>query len=282
MPAPFSTAALPACAVMGIVNVTPDSFSDGGRFLDPAAAVAHGLELAAHGAAIVDIGGESTRPGAEPVDAAEEARRVLPVVAELAARGVVVSIDTTKAAVARQAIDAGARVVNDVSAGTADPEMLAAVAAADVGFVAMHMRGTPRTMQQHTNYHDVVGEVTDHLVARVAAARDAGVRADAVLADPGIGFAKTGEQNVELLARIGELVDALAVPVVVGASRKSFIAPLTDGLDVSARDDPTLATTVWAFTRGVRVVRVHDVATTVRAAHFLHVIRRATPEGMVA
>lgn len=280
--APFSTTALPACAVMGIVNVTPDSFSDGGRYLDSDAAVAHGEVLAAQGATIVDVGGESTRPGAEPVDETEELRRVLPVVERLSARGVLVSVDTTKAAVARAALAAGASLVNDVSAGTDDPGMLDAVAAADAGFVAMHRRGTPRTMQQHTEYTDVAVEVTDHLTARLAAARAAGVRDDALLADPGIGFAKDAAQNVELLARVDELVATLGVPIAVGASRKSFLAPLLDGLAPESRDDPTLATSVWAFLRGVRVVRVHDVAASVRAARFLDVIGRATPEGMVA
>lgn len=282
MPGPFSTAALPTYAVMGIVNVTPDSFSDGGRFLAADAAVAHGTRLAAQGATLVDVGGESTRPGADPVAAAEELRRVLPVVEGLAGAGIAVSVDTTKAAVARAALAAGAVLVNDVTAGTGDPEMLAAVADADAGFVAMHMRGTPRTMQQHTDYVDVVREVGDHLRARIDAARDAGIRADALLADPGIGFAKDVQQNLELLARVDALGDAVGVPMMVGASRKSFLGRLVGGLEPSDRDDPTLATTVWSFTHGARVVRVHDVDGAARAARLLSVLDRVTAEGLAA
>ncbi len=211
-------------AVMGIVNVTPDSFSDGGRFLDPDAAVAHGLALVAAGADLLDVGGESTRPGADPVGEAEELRRVLPVVRRLAVEaGVPVSIDTSKAAVAAAALDAGATVVNDVAAG-ADAEMFAVVAAAGAGLVVMHMQGEPRTMQQAPHYDDVVAEVGDFLVDRLGSARAAGIADGALCADPGLGFGKTAAHNLELLARLGELVARVDVPVLLGPSRKAFIA----------------------------------------------------------
>jgi dihydropteroate synthase len=258
-------------AVMGVVNVTPDSFSDGGRFLDPAAAVAHGLELVAAGADVLDVGGESTRPGAEPVGEDEELRRVLPVVGRLAAEaGVPVSIDTSKAGVAAAALDAGATVVNDVAAG-ADPAMFAAVAAAGAGLVVMHMRGEPRTMQQDPHYDDVVVEVGDFLVDRLAAARDAGIPTASLCADPGLGFGKTGAHNLELLARLGELVARVDVPVLVGPSRKSFIARVL-GDDLVARDDGTLATAVWAVDHGARIVRVHDAGAAADALRLLAVM----------
>jgi dihydropteroate synthase len=258
-------------AVMGVVNVTPDSFSDGGRFLDPAAAVAHGLELVAAGADVLDVGGESTRPGAEPVGEDEELHRVLPVVGRLAAEaGVPVSIDTSKAGVAAAALDAGATVVNDVAAG-ADPAMFAAVASAGAGLVVMHMRGEPRTMQQDPHYDDVVVEVGDFLVDRLAAARDAGIPTASLCADPGLGFGKTGAHNLELLARLGELVARVDVPVLVGPSRKSFIARVL-GDDLVARDDGTLATAVWAVDHGARIVRVHDAGAAADALRLLAVM----------
>ncbi|HLM17090.1 MAG TPA: dihydropteroate synthase [Acidimicrobiia bacterium] len=258
-------------AVMGIVNVTPDSFSDGGRFLDPDAAVSHGLELAAAGADLLDVGGESTRPGAEPVGEDEELRRVLPVVRRLAVEGgVPVSIDTSKAAVAAAALDAGATIVNDVAAG-ADPDMFAAVATAGAGLVVMHMRGEPRTMQQDAHYDDVVVEVGDFLVDRLAAARDAGIHRASLCADPGLGFGKTAVHNLELLARLGELVARVDVPVLVGPSRKSFIARVL-GDDLVARDDGTLATAVWAVDQGARVVRVHDAGAAADALRLLAVM----------
>jgi dihydropteroate synthase len=258
-------------AVMGIVNVTPDSFSDGGRFLDPDAAVSHGLELAEAGADLLDVGGESTRPGAEPVGEDEELRRVLPVVRRLAVEaGVPVSIDTSKAAVAAAALDAGATIVNDVAAG-ADPDMFAAVATAGAGLVVMHMRGEPRTMQQDAHYDDVVVEVGDFLVDRLAAARDAGIHPASLCADPGLGFGKTAVHNLELLARLGELVARVDVPVLVGPSRKSFIARVL-GDDLVARDDGTLATAVWAVDQGARVVRVHDAGAATDALRLLAVM----------
>ena len=258
-------------AVMGIVNVTPDSFSDGGRFLDPDVAVRHGLELVAAGADLLDVGGESTRPGAAPVGEDEELRRVLPVVRRLAAEaGVPVSIDTSKAGVAAAALDAGATIVNDVAAG-ADPDMFAVVATAGSGLVVMHMRGEPRTMQQDPHYDDVVVEVGDFLVDRLAAARDAGIHAASLCADPGLGFGKTGAHNLELLARLGELVARVDVPVLVGPSRKSFIARVL-GDDLVARDDGTLATAVWAVDQGARVVRVHDAGAAAEALRLLAVM----------
>jgi dihydropteroate synthase len=259
-------------AVMGIVNVTPDSFSDGGRFLDPGAAVAHGLELVAAGADLLDVGGESTRPGADPVAQTEELRRVVPVIARLAAEaGVPVSVDTSKSAVAVAALEVGAVVVNDVAAATGDPDMLPAVASAGAGLVLMHMQGNPRTMQDAPMYADVVIDVGDFLVERVARARDAGIGAGSLAVDPGFGFGKTAAHNLALLARLDELVARVDVPVLVGTSRKSFIgAVLGDG--THARDDGTLATVVWAVERGARVVRVHDAGATADALQLLDVM----------
>jgi dihydropteroate synthase len=260
-------------AVMGIVNVTPDSFSDGGRFVEPSAAVAHGIALAHQGADILDVGGESTRPGAAPVPAAEELRRVLPVVEGLATgTALPVSIDTTKAPVARAALEAGASIVNDVSAGRLDPDILGATADAGAGYVAMHMQGEPRTMQVDPHYEDVVAEVGDFLVERLDVARAAGIAEGALAADPGIGFGKTVEHNLLLLAGLGALVARVQVPVVVGTSRKAFIGKLLaratgspQELPVDQRDEGTLATVVWAVERGASIVRVHDVTGAARA-----------------
>jgi dihydropteroate synthase len=259
---------------MGVVNVTPDSFSDGGRYLDATAAVTHGLELVAAGADLLDVGGESTRPGAEPVAAAEERRRVLPVVEELAARaGVPVSIDSTKAVVVADALAAGATVVNDVSAGRADPGILDVTADAGAGYVVMHMLGDPRTMQRDPRYDDVVGEVADFLAERVAVARDAGVAPGSLAADPGIGFGKTVAHNLALLAALPELATRAGVPIVVGTSRKSFLARLLGGDNaLDARDDATLATVVWAVDHGARVVRVHNARAAARAIRLLDVM----------
>jgi dihydropteroate synthase len=268
---------------MGVVNVTPDSFSDGGRFLDPQLAIAHGRDLVAAGADLLDVGGESTRPGADPVGADEELARVIPVVEALAAdSGVPVSIDTSKAAVADAALRAGATIVNDVTAGRGDPELLGVVARAGAGLVLMHMQGEPRTMQHAPHYDDVTREVSAFLVARLDAARAAGVRSDALLADPGIGFGKTAQHNLELLARLGDVEAAVGVPLVVGASRKTFLGKITGDSVASDRDDATLATTVWSFTQGARVVRVHDVAPSARIARLLDVIARAAAPGVAA
>ncbi len=263
--------------VMGVVNVTPDSFSDGDRFVAPEAAIAHGRDLAAAGAAVLDIGGESTRPGADPVDAPTELARVLPVIEALVAETTVpVSVDTTKAAVAEPALAAGATIVNDVSAGRADPELLGVVARAGAGYVAMHMQGEPRTMQRAPRYDDVVREVTAFLRERLDAARAAGIADDALMADPGIGFGKTIDHNLELLASLPELIAGVGVPVLVGTSRKSFLGRIVDEDDPAARDDATLATVVWSLERGASMVRVHDVRGAVQAAAVLGAMARAS------
>jgi dihydropteroate synthase len=245
--------------VMGVVNVTPDSFSDGGRFLAPDAAVAHGVRLAGEGAAILDVGGESTRPGAEPVPADDELRRVVPVIEGLAAADTSarLSIDTSKATVARAALDAGASYVNDVTALRGDPAMAELVAASGAECCLMHMLGEPRTMQDDPRYDDVVSDVKAFLEERLAHAVEAGVAEERVTLDPGIGFGKTLGQNLELLRRLDEIV-ALGRPVMVGTSRKSFLGRLT-GRDVEARLPGTIATNVLALTRGASVFRVHDV-----------------------
>jgi dihydropteroate synthase len=246
--------------LMGVVNVTPDSFSDGGRFLEPSAAVAHGARLAEEGAAILDIGGESTRPGAEPVGAEEELRRVVPVVEGLAAAGTgsQLSIDTSKAAVARAALDAGASYVNDVTAFRADPAIAGLVAERDAECCLMHMLGQPRTMQEDPRYEDVVSDVKAFLERRLAFAVGEGVPEERVTLDPGIGFGKTLDQNLELLRRLEEIV-AIGRPVMIGTSRKSFLGKLT-GRDVDDRLAGTIATNVLAYARGASVFRVHDVA----------------------
>ena len=270
-------------AVMGIVNVTPDSFSDGGQFLDPDAAVAHGNELAEHGADVLDVGGESTRPGAAPVPADEELRRVVPVVERLAvATTVPLSVDTTKAAVARAALDAGATVVNDVSAGRSAPEILDVTAAAGAGYVVMHMQGEPRTMQADPRYDDVVAQVGDFLADRIEVAREAGVAEGALAADPGIGFGKTVEHNLRLLAGLPALAERVGVPVLVGTSRKTFVGKVlaragaaSGDLAVDQREEGTLATIVWAVERGASIVRVHDVLPAVHAVRLLDALHSA-------
>jgi len=257
---PEAPAAQHDFTIMGVVNVTPDSFSDGGLFFDADIAIAHGLELGAEGAAILDIGGESTRPGAEPVDAAAELDRVLPVIEGLRARSVSaqISIDTSKAAVAAHALDAGAAIVNDVTALRGDPEMAGLVAARGVPCCLMHMLGEPRTMQDDPRYDDVVSDVKAFLEERMAFAVAAGIGEDRLLLDPGIGFGKTVEHNLELLARLDELVE-LGPPVVIGTSRKSFLGRVT-GRPLDDRLAATIATNVLAYERGARVFRVHDVA----------------------
>jgi dihydropteroate synthase len=244
--------------IMGVLNVTPDSFSDGGAFLDAVAAIDQGRALAADGADLVDVGGESTRPGAPPVSEAEELRRIVPVVEALAADGAAVSIDTSKAAVARAALDAGAVYVNDVMAFRGDPDMAGLVAERGVRCCLMHMRGEPRTMQEDPRYDDVVDDVKAFLSERLAAAVAAGIPEERVDLDPGIGFGKTLEHNLELLRRLEEIV-ALGRPVVIGTSRKSFLGRLT-GREVADRLPGTIATNVLALERGARIFRVHDVA----------------------
>jgi dihydropteroate synthase len=247
---------------MGILNVTPDSFSDGGRFLDVARAVEHGRALQRQGAAIIDIGGESTRPGAEPVSPAEELRRVIPVILGLRAAGVTatLSIDTSKAAVAAAALDAGAEIVNDVTALRGDPEMAALIAERGARCVLMHMLGEPRTMQRDPRYGDVVADVAAFLGARLQVAAEAGIDPERIWLDPGIGFGKTLEHNLALLRRLGEFL-ALGRPLLVGTSRKTFLGTIT-GRDFTGRAAATVAANVLAYERGARVFRVHDVAST--------------------
>ena len=251
---------MPAFEIMGVVNVTPDSFSDGGTFDDDAAAVRHARRLVEEGAAIVDIGGESTRPGAAPVPAEEELRRVVPVVEGLAALGTParISVDTMKLRVAVAAVEAGATYVNDVTAFRHEPELASFVADRGLDCCLMHMLGEPRTMQQDPRYDDVVSDVKAFLEERLAAAVAAGIPEERVQLDPGIGFGKTLEHNLELLRRLGEIA-AIGRPVVLGTSRKSFIGRLT-GRDVAGRVHGTVATCVIGYERGARVFRVHDVA----------------------
>lgn len=244
---------------MGIVNVTPDSFSDGGLFLDADTAVAHGVRLEAEGADVLDVGGESTRPGAAPVAPAEQIRRVVPAIEGLVAAGTraQLSIDTTSAVVAEAAVAAGASYVNDVSAFRADPDLAGLVADRGLDCCLSHMRGDPRTMQSEAVYDDVVADVKAFLEERLAAATAAGVAEERVMLDPGIGFAKTLEHNLELLRRLDELV-ALGRPLVIGTSRKSFLGRLT-GKAADDRLPGTIATNVLALERGASVFRVHDV-----------------------
>jgi len=257
-------AGLPArsrCLVMGILNVTPDSFSDGGRFADTERALGHGLALAADGADLVDVGGESTRPGAARVPVEEELRRVLPVVRGLSAAGVTVSVDTTRAVVAQAAVAAGASVVNDVSGGLADPAMAHVVADSGVPYVAMHWRAPSAVMHRFTGYHDVVTEVREALGRRVDALVGAGVAVDRIVIDPGLGFAKRAEHDWLLLSRLNELVGT-GMPVLVGASRKSFLRRLRhpgDGPTRESLDTATAAVSLLAARSGAFCVRVHDV-----------------------
>ncbi len=252
---------------MGIVNVTPDSFSDGGAFLDPLAAVAHGLALASQGASILDIGGESTRPGAEPVAEAEELARVVPVIESLAeslgivgrSESVRLSIDTSKYAVAAAAVAAGVSLINDVTAFRAEPEMASLAAESGAEVCLVHMLGEPRTMQANPVYEDVVSDVKAFLSDRLAFVVGCGVPEEKVILDPGIGFGKTIAHNLELLRRVGELVE-LGRPVLIGTSRKTFLSRLTGSDALEARLAGTIATNVLAFERGARIFRVHDVA----------------------
>jgi dihydropteroate synthase len=255
--------------VMGVLNVTPDSFSDGGRYADVEAAVRHGVRMHAQGAHLVDVGGESTRPGAERIDARTEIDRVVPVIRELAGLGVPMSIDTTRASVAVAALDAGVEVVNDVSGGLADPDMAKVVASAGCPWILMHWRGHSRGMNTLATYDDVVREVRDELRARVDDALSAGVRPDRIAIDPGLGFAKTAEHNWQLTMHLPALV-ALGYPVLFGASRKSYLGRLLAGPDgtprpVDGREAATVATSVLAVAAGAWGVRVHDVLATVDA-----------------
>ena len=259
--------------VMGIVNLTPDSFSDGGRYLDPAAAVARIRELAAQGADLVDLGAESTRPGAAPVAADEQLRRLMPVLEQVGSDpALCVSVDTMSAAVAERALAAGARVVNDVS-GLEDPQMAGVVAAQGAGLVVMHMQGAPATMQAHPHYDDVTREVRDRLAGHCARARAAGIEEESIAIDPGIGFGKTAAHNFELLARLEELGE-LGRPVLIGVSRKSFLGRELD-LPADQRLEAGLAATAIGVFHGARIVRTHDVTPTIRAVRIAAATRAA-------
>jgi dihydropteroate synthase len=268
--------------VIGVLNVTPDSFSDGGRFTSLDDAVAHGCRLADDGADLVDVGGESTRPGADRVDAAEEERRVIPVIEALVANGVRVSIDTYRAVVAERALAAGASVVNDVSGGLGDPDMAAVVRAAGCPWILMHWRGHSRRMQDLAHYVDVVDDVRRELAERVEAANQAGISADRLVIDPGLGFAKTAEHNWALLAHLDVLV-GFGLPVLIGASRKSFLGrvladPAGTPRPVDEREAATVALTAYAATRGAWGVRVHDVRANVDAARTIAAVREASTQ----
>jgi dihydropteroate synthase len=261
-----------ATLVMGVLNVTPDSFSDGGRFLDHEAAVAHGLRMAEDGAAILDVGGESTRPGSDEVTVEEELARVVPVIKRLAAEvDMPLSIDTRKPEVARAALDAGAVAVNDVS-GAREPGMLEVVAASGAGLVLMHMLGDPKTMQVEPRYEDVVREVRAYLAQRLEAAEAAGIDRDRLAVDPGLGFGKTYEHNLELMWHIDRFL-GLGVPVVVGPSRKSFIGAALGDLPIDQRLEGTVGAAAWLAGKGAHIVRVHDVEPVVRALRVVDAIR---------
>ena len=258
--------------IMGILNVTPDSFYDGGKRSEPTRAIADGVEMVQSGAEVLDVGGESTRPGARPVDEAEELARVLPVIRGLRREvGVPISIDTYKAGVARAALDAGADIVNDISALRFDPALVSLVAAEGVPVILMHMQGKPQTMQSEPRYNDVVREVRDFLAAQLYEAMDAGIAAERIILDPGIGFGKTLEHNLQLLRGLPALA-ALGQPLLVGASRKAFIGKILD-LDPDHRLEGSLAAAVAAVLGGANLLRVHDVAETCRAARMADAIR---------
>ncbi len=262
--------------VMGIVNITPDSFYDGGRHSAVEEAVAHGLRLADEGAAVLDIGGESTRPGAEGVSAEKELARVLPVIEQLASNTrVPISIDTTKAEVARQALQAGASWINDISAGLLDPDIIPVAAETGAFYVAMHMRGTPRTMVTDTDYNNLIGEINDHLAERVAMCEAAGIERARIVLDPGIGFAKTRAQNYEILAKL-EAFRTHGLPLLVGPSRKRFLS-LAGADEVTDRLPGTLAAVCLCALANIEWVRVHDVAEAVQA---INVIERTQREAM--
>lgn len=269
---------LPLPCIMGVLNVTPDSFSDGGRYLEAAAAVAHGRQLAAEGAAILDIGGESTRPGSGSVSESVESERVLPVLEELHGMlDVTLSVDTSKAAVARRALAAGAAMVNDVSALRADPEMVDVVAEAGCPVCLMHMQGVPRTMQEDPRYDDVVGEVLAFLDERLAFAVAHGVREEQVLLDPGIGFGKTVAHNLLLIKHLDRLA-ALGRPLVLGTSRKRFLGTILDA-EPGERTIGTVATTVIGLLKGAAIFRVHDVKPNVEALRVVQAVLAAGRSG---
>lgn len=264
--------------VWGILNVTPDSFSDGGLFVDAGAAIAHARRMRAQGADVIDVGGESTRPGATPLEPAEEQRRIIPVVTELVREGISVSVDTVHASTARAAIEAGAQIINDVTAGEHDPDMLATVAASNSRIVLMHSRGID--VLSDTEYNDVASDVARHLRARREAAIEAGIPVERIILDPGFGFSKNADDNWRLLAGLG-LLTGLGAPVLVGTSRKRFLGELiSEGADATERDAATAATSLLAAQGGAAAVRVHDVASTVSALRVLERANRAIDENI--
>lgn len=265
--------------VMGIVNVTPNSFSDGGRFLEPRAAVEHAQQLVEQGAEIIDVGGESTRPGVAPVEEAEELRRVVPVIKELAGRiQVPISIDTMKPAVARAALEAGAAIVNDIAANRLEDSMWRITAKAGAGYVCMHMQGTPQTMQIHPAYIDVVREVEEFFSDRIQRLNDCGVGAEQIILDPGIGFGKTLEHNLQLLGALRRFTKP-GRPLMLGVSRKSFLGK-PPGADVAGRLPGALACACLAVEAGVGIIRVHDVAETVQAVRMAEAILTRRDNGL--
>lgn len=264
--------------LMGVVNVTPDSFSDGGLFLDPGVAVEHGLKLIGDGADILDIGGESTRPGSEPVPVEEEIRRVIPVIAGLADAGALISIDTRRAAVMRAAIDAGARIVNDVTALTGDPESTGVCAETGVDVVLMHMQGEPQTMQANPEYDDVITDIHDYFRARIEALAKAGIDVEKIAVDPGIGFGKTVDHNLSLISHI-DVFHTLGTPVVLGVSRKSFIARIDRDVPPAERIAGSVAAAIAGWDRGAQIIRVHDVAETRQALAVWRAIEAADDAG---
>lgn len=267
---------------MGVVNVTPDSFSDGGKWLDADTAIRHGLELVANGADLVDVGGESTRPGASRIDAAEELRRVEPVIRGLVAEGVVVSVDTMRASTARVSLELGAALINDVSGGRADPEMMPLAAASESPVVLMHWREHSDQMQQHTNYDDLIGDICRELTVQIDAAVSAGVDPARIVLDPGLGFSKTGEQNWKVLAHLDEFI-AMGFPLLVAASRKRFLGELLGSASelrpVDGRDAATAAVSTLSAAAGAWCVRVHEPAQSADAVRVAARVRLAQADG---
>ena len=259
--------------IMGILNVTPDSFSDGGCYLDVERAVAHAERMVAEGATLIDIGGESSRPGASPVSISEELARILPVIRAIVDTvDVLLSVDTYKAEVARHALEAGAHLINDITALHGDTAMAAVVSEMEAGLILMHMKGTPRTMQQAPEYDDVVSEICDSLQKSIETAESQGITADRIIIDPGIGFGKTMQHNLEILKRLTEF-RGLNKPLLIGTSRKSFIGNILD-LPVTERVEGTIATVCWAIAHGAEIVRVHDVKANIRAARMTDTLCR--------
>jgi dihydropteroate synthase len=275
MPNSFAGLCLDRPIVMGIVNVTPDSFSDGGRYLGIEAAIAHARRLAVEGAAIIDVGGESTRPGAAPVSREEEIARTVPVIRALAVEGIRVSIDTRHAAVMQAAIEAGAAIINDISALAGDPDSLSIAAGSGASVVLMHMQGQPADMQKAPRYRNALREIRDYLARRIEACLAAGIPLERLCVDPGIGFGKTVQHNLQLLSRLDDL-RSLGVPVLLGPSRKSFIGSVSRQEPPEHRLGGSLAAALAGLARGAAILRVHDVAETVQAVAVWHAIENAS------